>query len=240
MLFRSKIQHGNKFANVLPAAAYKLVAQVGNRGVFSFCMCPGGLIVPVSTNANELVVNGMSMSGRNSKFANSGIVCSVNDADFAEFADFGVLAGLKFQESLEQNFYLDSSDNFLKAPAQRMADFVKQRESSSLMETSYIPGLESMNMARLFPKNIADCLRIGLDQFGKKMKGFMTEDANIVGLESRTSSPVRIPRDKETLQHLQLKNLYPCGEGSGYAGGIVSSALDGQNSAKMIAEHFGK
>ncbi len=234
----NKIQHGNKFAKVLPAAAYKLVAQAGNRGVFSFCMCPGGLIVPASTNANELVVNGMSMSGRNSKFANSGIVCSVTDADFAEFADFGVLAGLKFQESLEQNFYLDAGDNFLKAPAQRMVDFIKQRESNSLMETSYVPGLESMNVARLFPKNIADSLRIGLDQFGKKMKGFMTEDANVVGLESRTSSPVRIPRDKESLQHLQLKNLYPCGEGSGYAGGIVSSALDGENSAKMIAERF--
>lgn len=234
----NKIQHGNKYAKVLPAASYKLVAQVGNRGIFSFCMCPGGIIVPATTNPNELLVNGMSMSARNSKFANSGIVCSVNDADFAAFADFGVLAGLKFQESLEQNFYLDSYDNYLKAPAQRMVDFIKQRESSTLMETSYIPGIESSNMSRLFPKNISDTLRIGLDQFGKKMKGFMTEDANVVGLESRTSSPIRIPRDKVSGEHSQLKRLYPCGEGSGYAGGIVSSAVDGQNSAKFISELY--
>lgn len=232
------IQYGKRHSEELPPASYNLTAQVGDRGVFSFCMCPGGLIVPSVTAPRELVVNGMSMSGRNSIFANSGIVTTVNERDFVKFKSSGPLAGMKYQEYLEQKFYTGDSENPLKAPAQRLIDFIENKNSSSLNVSSYIPGLISAELNRMFPKKIAECLQTGLRSFGFKMKGFLTLDSNVIGLESRTSSPVRITRHKDSLAHIGIQNLFPCGEGAGYAGGIVSSAVDGQNSAKAVAEQI--
>ena len=232
----NEIQYGKNYSNLLPPATYRLTAQV-SKGVFSFCMCPGGMIIPASTDDKELVVNGMSMSARNSKFANSGIVTSVDKNDFNQFANYGTLSGLKFQEALENSFFTNSNTNLLKAPAQRLIDFANNRNSSSLMETSYIPGIEINSFKNLFPTRIATDLQKGVILFDKKMKGFLTQEANIIGLESRTSSPVRIPRDKKLFSHTEIKNLFPCGEGSGYAGGIISSAMDGQNCAKAIIKH---
>ena len=232
----NEIQYGKNYCDLLPPASYRLATQA-NKGVFSFCMCPGGIIVPASTADKELVVNGMSMSARNSKFANSGIVTSVDNNDFNQFANHGVLSGLKFQETLENSFFTNNNTNLLKAPAQRLIDFVNNRNSSSLMETSYVPGIEINSFKNLFPKRIASDLQKGIISFEKKMIGFLTYEANIIGLESRTSSPIRVPRDKELYSHIEIKNLFPCGEGSGYAGGIISSAMDGQNCAKAIIKH---
>ncbi len=234
------IQYGKGYSSELPSASYKLVAQVNGAGVFSFCMCPGGIVMPSATASYELVVNGMSMSKRNSRFANSGIVTSVDEKDFSEFSKFGALAGLKFQEELESRFYAPDSENLLKAPAQRLIDFLEKKKSNSLNESSYIPGLVNSELSGLFPKNISDNLKSGFQTFGQKMRGFLTNEANAIGLESRTSSPVRITRNRETYSHVEITNLYPCGEGSGYAGGIVSSAVDGQNSARALANHFRK
>jgi uncharacterized FAD-dependent dehydrogenase len=233
----NEIQYGKQKKDLLPPAPYKLVTQFNERGVFSFCMCPGGVIVPSVTAPGELVVNGMSNSGRNSKHANSGIVTTVDEKDFAEFNEFGALKGLKFQENLEKKFFTNDSPNSLVAPAQRLTDFINNKVSKDLIESSYIPGLISMNLNKLFPKNIADTLKGGLVDFGKKMNKYVTAESNVIGLESRTSSPVRVPRDKVTFMHLGINGLYPCGEGAGYAGGIVSSAIDGQNTAKAIAEN---
>jgi uncharacterized FAD-dependent dehydrogenase len=232
----NEIQYGKNYCDILPPASYRLATQA-NKGVFSFCMCPGGIIVPASTADKELVVNGMSMSARNSKFANSGIVTSVDKNDFDQFTNYGVLSGLKFQEALENSFFTNNNTNLLRAPAQRLIDFVNNRNSSSLMETSYVPGIEINFFKDLFPKRITSDLQKGIISFEKKMKGFLTHEANIIGLESRTSSPIRIPRDKELYSHIEIKNLFPCGEGSGYAGGIISSAMDGQNCAKAIIKH---
>ena len=238
----NEIQYGKNHSELLPPANYRLTAQVG-KGVFSFCMCPGGIIVPASTADKELVVNGMSMSARNSKFANAGIVTSVDNNDFNQFANYGVLSGLKFQEFIENSFFTGSytpsnnSKNLLKAPAQRLLDFTNNRNSSSLMETSYIPGIEINFFKNLLPKRIARDLQKGIILFGKTMRGFLTQEANIIGLESRTSSPIRIPRDKELFSHTEIKNMFPCGEGSGYAGGMISSAMDGQNCAKAIIKY---
>lgn len=230
------IQYGKKYADKLPTASYKLVTQVNGKGVYSFCMCPGGIIIPASTSSSELVVNGMSMSKRHSKWANSGIVCSINNTDLVDYTKHGEFAGLEFQKDLESAFYLDTEENFLKAPAQRTLDFIGNRESSSLAKSSYVPGLKSVNLNRLFPKQVAETLRLGLIDFGRKMRGYLCEDSNVIGLESRTSSPLRIPRDRETLRHTVIENLYPVGEGSGYAGGIVSSAIDGDNAAMAIGK----
>lgn len=232
----NSIQYGANYNKILPAASYKLVAQAEGRGVFSFCMCPGGIIVPASTAPNELVVNGMSNSGRNSKFANSGIVTSVDEKDFQKYNEFGALAGLKFQEELEKRFYQGESDNLMKAPAQRLIDFVAGRASTSLNESSYVPGLKSIEINKMFPKAITKSLQLAVKEFGVKMRGYYTNEANVIGLESRTSSPVRISRNKENFAHVQIPNLFPCGEGAGYAGGIISSAMDGQNAAKRCAE----
>lgn len=223
----------NPRSKFLPASSYKLTAQVNGKGVFSFCMCPGGLIVPAATSPGEIVVNGMSMSRRDSKFANSGIVTAIDEEDLIDYQSHDAFAGLEFQKELERKFF-DSGDGSQKAPAQRMTDFVTGKLSSSLGETSYIPGMYSSMLNDLLPEKISERIRIALVQFGKKMKGYFTEEGYLIGLESRTSSPVRIPRDKETLEHIQIKNLYPCGEGAGYAGGIISAALDGQNAAKAI------
>lgn len=219
----------------LPAAAYALVHQAKingkDKGVFSFCMCPGGFIVPAATAPGELVVNGMSPSQRNARFANSGIVVAVDENDYRHLDRFGALAAMEFQAEVEQKAW-SIAGKTQAAPAQRLIDFVAGRESSSLLETSYHPGIVAADMRAFLPGFIADALRQGFKSFGQKLPGYLTNDAQIIGVESRTSSPVRIPRDKISLQHPQIVNLFPCGEGAGYAGGIVSAAMDGERCAE--------
>ncbi|HEY9008955.1 NAD(P)/FAD-dependent oxidoreductase [Ohtaekwangia sp.] len=226
----------------LPASSYALVHQAmidgKDRGVFSFCMCPGGFIVPAATAPGEVVVNGMSPSRRDSKFANSGIVVAVDENDFKDYAKYGPLAGMVFQSVVEQQACKIAGNTQL-APAQRLVDFVEKKVSPSLPETSYQPGLASVEMREVLPVKVAQALQQGFRNFGSKMKGYMTNEAQIVGVESRTSSPVKIPRDKETLEHPQIKNLFPCGEGAGYAGGIVSAAMDGERCAEAVAVKMG-
>ena len=218
----------------LPAAEYKFVCQSGGRGVYSFCMCPGGVIVPAVSGPGQLVVNGMSASARASRYANSGMVVEIRPGDFPEFEEEGNLQMLALQENLEKRFY-EEAGHTLNAPAQRMTDFVVCRESSDLPSSSYLPGIHPSRMDLLLPTFISSRLREGFRIFGQRSRGFMSEDAILVGLESRTSSPVRIPRDRETLQHIALAGLYPVGEGAGYAGGIVSAAIDGQNAVTALA-----
>ena len=206
----------------LPAASYKLVCQVKERGVFSFCMCPGGLIVPAATAAGEIVVNGMSMSRRDSPFANSGVVVAVEPEDLVPFKKYGTLAGLEFQKSVEQKVF-QAGDGSQQAPAQRLTDFTTNKISSSLPKTSYIPGIYSSNLIELLPAALGSRLQIAFKEFNIKMKGYLTSEAIAVATESRTSSPVKIPRDKETFKHVEIENLYPCGEGAGYAGGIMGT-----------------
>jgi hypothetical protein len=220
-------------SDYLPAAAYNMVSQVSDRGVYSFCMCPGGFIVPAVTGPDEIVVNGMSPSMRDSKYANSGMVVEIRQEDLPDYDQYGKLAGLKFQEQLEKTAFINGG-NGLVAPAQRMNDFVKGKLSASLPDTSYHPGIISSPLHFWLPESIGNRLKEGFKLFGKKMNGFLTNEAVILGVESRTSSPIRIPRDNLTLQHPQIKNLYPCGEGAGYAGGIVSSAIDGERCADKI------
>jgi uncharacterized protein len=219
----------------LPASSYALVhqARVGgnDRGVFSFCMCPGGFIVPAATAPGEVVVNGMSPSRRDSVFANSGIVVAVEESDFKQYSKYGSLKGLHFQADIEKKA-CEIAGGTQKAPAQRLVDFVDGRVSASLLDTSYQPGLTSVSIKEVLPPFITSALQQGFVAFGKKMKGYFTNDAQIIGVESRTSSPVKIPRDKETLEHPQIKGLFPCGEGAGFAGGIVSAAMDGERCAE--------
>ncbi len=218
----------------LPPASYSLVQQVDHGGVFSFCMCPGGIIAPASTSPDELVVNGWSPSRRNNPYANSGMVVTVEEKDLTPFRKHGPLAGIYFQQSVERKAYQAGGGKFI-APAQRMVDFVERKISASLPSCSYVPGIHSTSMQQVLPPFIYDSLRQALPLFGKKMKGYFTNEAVLVATESRTSSPVRIPRDAENLQHPQIRNLYPCGEGAGYAGGIVSAAMDGERVADQIA-----
>lgn len=218
----------------LPAASYKLVTQVGARGVFSFCMCPGGLIVPAATAPGEIVVNGMSMSRRDSPYANSGLVVAVELEDLAAFSQYGVFAGLEFQRSVEQAMFR-SGDGSQKAPAQRLSDFVSGSLSADLPDCSYIPGVFSAPLHQLLPPKITSFLQKGIQDFGRKMPGYLTRDAIVLGTESRTSSPVRIPRDADTWMHPQCEGLFPAGEGAGYAGGIISAAMDGQNAARAVS-----
>jgi uncharacterized FAD-dependent dehydrogenase len=216
---------------LLPAAAYSLVNQVGDRGVYSFCMCPGGFIVPAATANGEVVVNGMSPSRRNNKFANSGIVVEINaDVDLYKYEKHGVLKGLEFQKDLEKLAFTAGGRSQV-APAQRLTDFVEGKLSTDLNSTSYQPGLKSAPLHSLLPKSIGGRLRKGFAAFGQKMNGYYTDQANIIGVESRTSSPVNIPR-KENLEHPEVDGLFPCGEGGGYAGGIVSAAMDGERCAE--------
>jgi uncharacterized FAD-dependent dehydrogenase len=225
----------------LPAAAYSLVAQVPykgvERGVFSFCMCPGGFIVPAATAPGEVVVNGMSPSRRNSRFANSGIVVAVEADDVKPYAQWGPLAGLMYQQAVEQAAWRAGGSTQV-APAQRLADFVSGRASSTLPDTSYQPGLQSVMMEEVLPPAIGLRLKEGFKVFGQKMRGYLTNEAQVVGVESRTSSPVKIPRNPETLEHVQLARLYPCGEGAGFAGGIVSAAMDGERCAEKLVEKW--
>ncbi len=218
----------------LPAASYKLVCQVEGRGVFSFCMCPGGLVVPAATAPGEIVVNGMSMSRRDSQYANSGTVVAVEMQDLQPFTQHGIFAGLEFQKSVEQTMF-QFGDGSQKAPAQRLTDFVQGKLSATLPDSSYIPGLITAPLHDLLPPFIYQKLKQGVIDFGKKMKGYYTENANVIATESRTSAPIRIPRDRETYMHPHVQGLFPCGEGAGYAGGIVSAAMDGQNVAKQCA-----
>ena len=218
----------------LPPAAYSLVHQAAGRGVYSFCMCPGGFIVPAATAPGETVVNGMSPSLRNTPFANAGIVVEVRAEDLGDFASEGALAGLRYQQALERDAFLHSGGG-QTAPAQRVADFVARRPSRDLPETSYLPGVALSPLHEWLPAAIGDRLREGLRAFDRSLRGFLTRDAVLVGVESRTSSPVRIPRDPLTLQHVRVQGLFPCGEGAGYAGGILSSAIDGENSAAAAA-----
>jgi len=217
----------------LPAAAYNLVTQVEGRGVFSFCMCPGGIIVPAVTGKDEMVVNGMSTSRRNSPYANSGIAVAIEPTDWADFNSHGEFAALAFQQSIEHKAWLMAGRSF-KAPAQRMADFVDQKHSTTLPECSYNPGLVSADLSEILPPFLTNRLQKAFADFDKKMKGYLTNEAVLTGVESRTSSPVRIPRDETTLMHPQVSGLYPCGEGAGYSGGIVSSAIDGVAVASVI------
>ncbi|HQU58433.1 MAG TPA: FAD-binding protein [Saprospiraceae bacterium] len=218
----------------LPASSYRLACQVDGRGVFSFCMCPGGLVVPAATAPGEIVINGMSMSRRDSAFANSGTVVAVELEDLLPFQDQGVFAGLAFQQQVEQAMF-NFGDGSQKAPAQRLTDFVKGKLSASLAPTSYIPGLLSAPLQELLPPAIYQRLRLGVQEFGRKMKGYYTEEANVIATESRTSSPIRIPRNVDSYMHVEVAGLFPAGEGAGYAGGIISAAMDGQNVARAVA-----
>ncbi|MFY8005483.1 MAG: NAD(P)/FAD-dependent oxidoreductase, partial [Chitinophagaceae bacterium] len=240
----------------LPPASYSLVQQVQNNGVFSFCMCPGGIIAPAATNPNELVVNGWSPSKRNNPFANSGMVVTINMQDAFKWiksaTDKGILNKnavplneknplllMHFQQIIEERAYAAGGGKFV-APAQRMVDFYNLRQSANLPDCSYLPGVASANLHGVLPSFVAQSLRAAFQEFGKKMNKFgahsyFTNDAVLVATESRTSSPVRIPRNADTLEHIQIKGLYPCAEGAGYAGGIVSAAMDGERVAANIA-----
>jgi len=231
-----KIQyHGNSRGEFLPAASYYLAKQVDGRGVYSFCMCPGGFIVPSATSQEEVVVNGMSPSERNSPYANSGIVVEIKPEDLVKYSSSGVLAGLEFQKELEREAWKNGGHT-QRAPAQRLVDFVSGETSGSLPKVSYFPGVTSSPLHSWLPKGIGRRLRDSFRLFGQVMNGYLTNEAVVLGVESRTSSPVRIPRDPERLHHIRISGLYPCGEGSGYAGGIVSSAVDGMRAAEAISQ----
>ena len=219
----------------LPPAPYSIVKQVGGRGMYSFCMCPGGVIAPCATSPGEVVTNGWSPSKRDQATANSGIVIELKLEDFQPFSKFGALAGLEFQKSIEQKAWHLAGET-QKVPAQRMVDFTKNQVSSEIPKTSYVPGTTSVEMGAVFPGFLSQILREGFSEFGKSMKGYLTNEAILHAPESRTSSPVRIPRDSISLEHLQIKGLYPCGEGAGYAGGIISAAIDGEKCAIKVFE----
>jgi uncharacterized FAD-dependent dehydrogenase len=214
----------------LPPAPYAIVKQVNGRGMYSFCMCPGGVIAPCATSPGEVVTNGWSPSKRDQETANSGIVVELKLEDFAPFAKFGALAGMEFQKSIEQQAWREAGET-QRVPAQRMVDFTQSKVSADIPKTSYVPGTTSVELGRVFPSFLTQTLREGFTEFGKSMLGYFTNEAILHAPESRTSSPVRIPRDPLTLEHVQIKGLYPCGEGAGYAGGIISAAIDGEKCA---------
>ncbi|WP_035678933.1 NAD(P)/FAD-dependent oxidoreductase [Flavobacterium limnosediminis] len=219
----------------LPPAPYSIVKQVNGRGMYSFCMCPGGVIAPCATSPGEVVTNGWSPSKRDQATANSGIVVELKLEDFKPFAKFGALAGMEFQKSIEQKAWHLAGET-QKVPAQRMIDFTQSKVSKDIPKTSYVPGTTSVELGQVFPGFLTQIMREGFTQFGKSMRGYLTNEAILHAPESRTSSPVRIPRDNETLEHLQIKGLYPCGEGAGYAGGIISAAIDGEKCAIKCVE----
>ena len=226
--------HGQRRGDYLPAAAYRLVQQVDGRGVYSFCMCPGGFIIPASTEVDALVINGMSFAKRNSPFANAGIVVEVTPADLPGLNTHGPLAGLYYQQSLEREAFRQGGGKMI-APAQRLVDFITDRPSVDLPVCSYPPGIAASSLHAWLPELLRRRLQVGFTAFERRMRGFLTNDAVVVGVESRTSSPVRIPRDPATLQHVGVQGLFPCGEGAGYAGGIVSCAVDGERVAEAVA-----
>ncbi len=231
----NEIQYHTKVKNeLLPSASYGLNIQVDGRAVYSFCMCPGGIIIPTATAPEEIVVNGMSLSRRNSPFANAGLVVSINSNDWDKYSSLGAFAGLKFQQEYEKQAF-EWANHTQKAPAQRVTDFIKGKDSQTLPRASYIPGLTSAPLHQLLPAVIRKALQKALIVFDSRMPGYVTEEAVLVAAETRTSSPIRIIRDKETYMHPQVEGLFPCGEGAGYAGGIVSSAMDGENVASAVA-----
>jgi len=225
--------HTKNKSEHLPPASYSLTCQTKERGVFSFCMCPGGLVVPASTAPNELVLNGMSLSRRNSPFANSGLVAQVMEKDLIPFEKYGVFAGVELQKSIEHKC-TEMGPKSQTAPAQRVTDFLNSRISDALPASSYIPGIVSHPLEAIYPEPIIESLKSSLAVFNNKMKGYVTSEAIMLAPETRTSSPIRIPRDKETYMHPEIKGLFPAGEGAGYAGGIVSAAIDGENSAAGV------
>jgi hypothetical protein len=218
----------------LPPSPYSIVKQINGRGMYSFCMCPGGVIAPCATSPGEVVTNGWSPSKRDQATANSGIVIELKLEDFKPFEKFGPLSGMYFQKEIERKAWRLAGET-QKVPAQKMVDFISNRLSDTIPKTSYVPGTTSVDLTTLFPDYLSNILQKGFSVFGESMKGYLTNDAILHAPESRTSSPVRIPRDHETLEHVQIKGLYPCGEGAGYAGGIVSAAIDGEKCAKMIS-----
>ena len=231
-----KIQYSCDFrGEFLPPAPYSIVKQVAGRGMYSFCMCPGGVIAPCATSPGEVVTNGWSPSKRDQATANSGIVVELKLEDFQPYAKFGPLAGMEFQKAIEQKAW-QLAGSTQKVPAQKMIDFTQKKVSSEIPKTSYVPGTTSVELGEVFPAFLTNTMREGFAQFGKSMKGYFTNEAILHAPESRTSSPVRIPRDPITLEHLQIKGLYPCGEGAGYAGGIISAAIDGEKCALKIKE----
>jgi uncharacterized FAD-dependent dehydrogenase len=233
-----KIQyHGSARGDFLPASSYNLAKQIDGRGVYSFCMCPGGFIVPSATSQEEVVVNGMSPSERNSPYANSGIVVEIKPEDLVKYSSFGQMAGVEFQKEIEREAWKNGGHT-QRAPAQRLTDFADGKTSGSLPKVSYFPGVTSSPLHNWLPKAIGRRLRDGFRQFGQVMNGYLTNEAVVLGVESRTSSPVRIPRNAESMQHIRISGLYPCGEGSGYAGGIVSSAVDGMRAAEAISAKY--
>lgn len=219
----------------LPSAEYSMLTRVDDRAVYSFCMCPGGFIIPAASGPDQQVVNGMSPSNRSTRWSNSGMVVEVLPEDLTQYDSYGNLKVMKFQEDIERTFY-NESNGTQNAPAQRMLDFVNGVPSADLPDTSYAPGIHPARMDKLLPPFIAERLRRGFAEFGRKSRGFLTNEATLIGAETRTSSPVRIPRDPETLRHVTVQGLYPCGEGAGYAGGIVSAAIDGERCADAAAE----
>jgi uncharacterized FAD-dependent dehydrogenase len=221
----------------LPPASYSIAKQVNGRGVYSFCMCPGGVIAPCATSPGEIVTNGWSSSRRARSTSNSGIVVELTPEDFKPFEKYGPLAAMEFQRSIEQKAWVEGGKT-QAAPAQRLRDFIKGDVSKDLPNTSYAPGITSVELGSVLPALIHKNLKEGFLQFDKSMRGYLTNDAVVHAPESRTSSPVKIPRDRETLEHVQISGLYPCGEGAGYAGGIVSAAMDGMRCAKQIKTHL--
>ncbi len=230
----NEIQYHTKYKpENLPSAVYNLSCKIDDRGIYSFCMCPGGLIVPTATTPGEIVVNGMSLSRRDSPFANSGLVVEVNENDWNNYFNDSAFSGLRLQQNVEQRAF-QLANNTQSAPAQRATDFIEGKFSQSLPISSYIPGLTSARLDEELPDFIVGRLKKALKVFNKKMRGYNTEDAVLVAAETRTSSPIRIPRDRETIMHIEHKGLFPCGEGAGYAGGIVSAAIDGENCADAV------
>lgn len=223
----------------LPPAPYSIVKQVNGRGMYSFCMCPGGVVAPCATSPGEVVTNGWSPSKRDQATANSGIVVELRVEDFKPFAKYGPLAGLAFQKDIEQRAW-QLAGKTQRVPAQKMVDFSQKKQSTEIPKTSYVPGTTSVELGEVFPSFLTQTLREGFIQFGKSMRGYFTNEAILHAPESRTSSPVRIPRTSDTLEHVQIKGLYPCGEGAGYAGGIISAAIDGEKCALKIAESLKK
>ncbi len=215
----------------LPPAPYSVAKQVNGRGVYSFCMCPGGIIAPCATNPGEVVTNGWSPSRRDFETSNSGIVVELKLEDFVKYKELGPLSGIQFQKEIEQKAW-KLAGKTQKVPAQRLVDFTNNKLSSDIPETSYIPGTSTLKLSDILPKFVNENLQEGFKQFGKQMKGYLTNEAVVHAPESRTSSPIRIPRDKDTFQHPQIKGLFPCGEGAGYAGGIMSAAIDGEKCAE--------
>jgi uncharacterized FAD-dependent dehydrogenase len=230
----NEIQYKSKFKpENLPPAIYNLSCNVEERGIYSFCMCPGGLIVPTATSPGEIVVNGMSLARRDSPFANSGLVVEVNENDWNEFNEHFPFSGIKLHQKVEQHAFQLANET-QAAPAQRVTDFIEGKFSQTLPKSSYIPGLTSVRLDEELPDFIVHRIKKALEVFNKKMKGYKTEEGVLVAAETRTSSPIRVPRIRDTFMHIEQKGLFACGEGAGYAGGIVSAAVDGENCAEAV------